>query len=240
MINTKVTPELCYSQSVVDVSSAHTSGPRTDHEQVLQDLFRGRLEGPSFHHERCTNERPKQRAAPLMGMSALESKTSWNPNSLFLLSSQHQIPKSDSPSAPFPLNSALFTSHLSNTTPMTGDAELDLRIRSFSNSLMKSSTVRNKKRPRNLPTRFRLVGQVLGTKGVQKVVDTVKAIQQIQATETRPTDAAAVQNLLKDTVLVEAWENTPVGDLKSLPWEEMLQTSVEHLKAYRDWKAAQN
>ena len=99
---------------------------------------------------------------------------------------------------------------------------------------------RTKKRPRNLATRFRLVGQVLGsTKAVQKVVETVKAIQQIQATET-PTDAAPLQTLLKDTVLVDAWENTPVDDLKSLPWDEMLRTAVEHLEAYRAWKAIDN
>ena len=97
-----------------------------------------------------------------------------------------------------------------------------------------------KKRPRNLATRFRLVGQVLGsTKAVQKVVETVKAIQQIQSTETQ-TDAAPVQKLLKDTILVTAWETTPVDDLKILPWDEMLRTAVEHLETYRAWKAADN
>ena len=98
--------------------------------------------------------------------------------------------------------------------------------------------MRNRKRPRNLATRFRLVGQVLGTtKAVQKVVETVKAIKQIQATETQ-TEAAPVKTLLNDTILVDAWETTPVENLKNLPWEEMLRTSVEHLEAYRTWKAA--
>jgi hypothetical protein len=190
----------------------------------------------------------------MSGSSLFGSKTEWNPSSLFHQLGQQMplkpVVSSNSNSAPFPLHSALFSSSptpSNNVRPMTGSSELDQRIRSFSASLMMSNRrVQNKKRPRNQATRYRLVGQVLGQKGVQKVVATVKEIKQLQAiTEQQQqpkseceSQSAAVKNLLCDTVLVDAWENTPMDDLKSLPWEEMLRTSLEHLEAYHVWKAA--
>ena len=83
---------------------------------------------------------------------------------------------------------------------------------------MMNSNRRMKKRPRNQATRYRLVGQVLGQQGVQKVVTTVKQIKQLQSIP---------KNLL---VLVDAWESAPIDDLKSLPWEEMLRTALGHLE----------
>lgn len=70
-------------------------------------------------------------------------------------------------------------------------------------------------------------------------MENVREIKQLRAAETSNKDTASlVQNLRKNTVLVDAWENTPVDDLKKLPWEEMLSTSEKHLEAYRAWKAA--
>lgn len=46
----------------------------------------------------------------------------------------------------------------------------------------------------------------------------------------------AVQDVLFHTLLVDAWDNTSLNDLKSLPWEAMLCTAEKHMAAYRAWQ----
>lgn len=91
-----------------------------------------------------------------------------------------------------------------------------------------------------MATRIRLVSQVIGQKGVQKVVALVKEIQQLRDDHQSNSSFAgnkptkAVRDIFT-CMIVDAWENTPLDDLKSLDWEEYIQQGEERVRAYRAW-----
>jgi hypothetical protein len=76
-----------------------------------------------------------------------------------------------------------------------------------------------KKRLRNLATRIRLVGQVLGQARVQRALSVVKEMKASPA--------------LANDDFVGAWENTPLDALKALPWEDLLRSAEERLQAHQ-------
>lgn len=93
---------------------------------------------------------------------------------------------------------------------------------------------------RNQASRHRIVGQVLGHKRVFRVVALVHEIRRVQQRQQQDAMAnstpKALQDILSNTVLVDAWETTPLNDLKSLPWEDMLSTAEKHMDAYCAWQ----
>ncbi|CAB9501145.1 expressed unknown protein [Seminavis robusta] len=111
-----------------------------------------------------------------------------------------------------------------NTRPASGDELLDQSLRSLTTALLITrpaavSTQQQpscRKRPRHQATRMRLVGQVLGQQGVRRIVSLVKEIKQQQQ---------------QNNKLVEAWENTPLDDLKKQPWEDLMRSAEEQLQA---------
>ena len=159
-------------------------------------------------------------------------------------------------SAPFPLppsSSAPIIARDDSSTPrptmIEDNATLDLqRIRSFSAAFMSSSNNTTAERPthhnkrrriQNQASRFRIVGQALGQKRVSRVAALANAIRRLQSEHSAPTDQPqAVHDLVSNTVLVDAWETTPLNDLKALPWEEMLRTAEQNMSAYREWQHA--
>lgn len=271
MINNKPNDQqasgLCFGATLSSPPSI--SSPLPTYDNVLQDLFRARLDCSSVRRERCTNERPMFGDPLVMsGPSLFESSKGWNPaNSLLhhlgqqkplkAVSSKDSSTNVANNTPPFPWHATLFptmaTTTPNNTRPgPAGDAELDQRIQSLTASFRSNATetsrpinmpirrrLSGKKRPRNIATRYRLVGQVLGPKGIQQLVSTVKELKHLHSTVSE-TAHPVVQNLLNDKILVEAWENTPLDKLKSLPWEDMLDNSLDHIQAYNAWKTANN
>lgn len=128
-----------------------------------------------------------------------------------------------------------FSADLRNTSP--GNSVSTIISPRLNNSPIK------RRRVQNVSSRCRIVGQVVGQKRVSKVVALCNEIRRIQSTTTTNTSGddssqpQVVQDLVANTVLVDAWESTPLNDLKALPWDQLLATAERHMAAYREWQA---
>ena len=158
--------------------------------------------------------------------------------------------------SPFPLLPSLFSTSITapgaNNSPTESALDDLQRVRSFTTSFIASqarttdTNQNNSKRRRvvrNQASRHRIVGQVLGHKRVSRVVALVSEIRRVQqqlqhsmANNSSPLPKA-VKDILSNTVLADAWETTPLNDLRSLPWEDMLSTAEKHTDAFRAWQS---
>lgn len=132
---------------------------------------------------------------------------------------------------------------------MTGDKELDQTIRSFSSAFMSRRKILNNagnnagwisKRPRHFAARYRLVSQAVGQRGAQRVAALVKDIRHLRLecrklSSEQEGQESAVRNI-QSSLIVDAWENTPLDDLKNMNWEELLREGQEHVDAFRLWQ----